>query len=335
MNLQIKKRLSRKEIEALPYLIESYSPFLVTSGAVSNSAYIKYFINKIDDLLRQNKKSRLLIIKNREILGVSLLKFMEWDSNFFRMPIGCIEYILADESKKNIKEANKIAKELLKNSINLARELGMRILYMTIDSRRYSLVNTLNSLGFNFVCSEIKGIIRKKDMRYPCLKEKVDGKYKFRKYKKDDYPQIINIAEEISKDLKSKFSLTPYLPRKEKYSYYLENIRNCCLGLNADDIFVAAKNGVVVGFVCYRYDRIFEKTLRKKIAFSVIGGVSPLERRKGIGSHLFNWSYKQIFKNSEAILWKIHLHNLPMIRFILKRGFVPSLEILYTFCRKL
>ncbi len=335
MSSLIKKELNHEEIKAIPYLLRNYPQLLISPGAISFPDYIKYFVNNIHYLLRQNNKSYLLVVKKRKILGMALLRFMEWDSNFFRTPISCIEYILADDGKKNIKEANKIAKEMLKNSIDLARKLGMRILYITIDSRSHSLVNTLNSLGFDFICSEMKGTIRKKDTRYLYLKDKLDGNYKLRKYKKDDYSQIIKIAEEISKDLKSKFSLTPYLPKKEKSDYYLESIKNCCLGINADDVYVAVKNGIVVGFVCYRYDRIFEETLGKKISFLVIGGILRSEHRKNIGKHLFTWTHKQILGNSELVLWKVYLHNLPMIRFILGRGFVPSFEIVYNFCKKL
>lgn len=334
MSLLIKKKLTQKEMKAVPHLLRNYHQLLISSNVTSFSEYIKYFINSTHYFLNQNKKNCLIIAKEKEILGIALLRFMEWDSNFFKMPIGCIEYILVDESKKK-KEANKIERELLRNGIDLARELGMRILYISIESERQSIINTLNYLKFNFISAEMEGVAKKKDMAFLCKKEKLDSQYKFRKYKKDDYPQIIKIAKEINEDVNSKFGLTPYLPRKKKVNYYLESIKNCCLGLNADDIFVAIKNGLIIGFICYRYDRIFKKTLGRRISFAVIGGISRCERQKNIGSYFFTWAHKQIFKSSKAILGKAYLHNLPMIIFTLRRRLMPSFKFIYTFCKKL
>lgn len=333
LSLLVKNRLSQKEIETFPHLLKNYSEILISSGILSFSEYVKYFINSIDYFLHKNKKSYLLVIENKKnILGIALLRFMEWDSNFFKMPIGCIEYILVDDS---LKGKDGIGRELLREGTNLAKRIGMRILYISTNSERYFLINILNSLRFNFICSEMQGIIRKKDMSYIYAEEKLDTKYKFRKYKKEDFFQVIKIAQEITGGLNSKFSLNPYLPQEEKRNYYLENIKNCCLGLNANNIFVLVKNDTVVGFVCYRDDRTFKETLRNKVSFLVMAGVPKSERRKGLGRYLFNRAHKQIFRDSDLILWKAYLHNLPMIKSIFSRKFIPSFEFIYTFCKKL
>ena len=44
MSLLMKKKLSQREIEATPYLLRSYPQFLLFSGVLSFSEYIKYFI---------------------------------------------------------------------------------------------------------------------------------------------------------------------------------------------------------------------------------------------------------------------------------------------------
>jgi len=331
----IKKKLSQAEIEVIPYLLKNYPQILVSSGAISFTDYINYFINTVYYFLRQNKKSYLFVIKEKKIFGMALLRFLEWDSKFFRIPIGCIEYILMDENQKEEK-INQIGEKVLSKCIRLAKELGIRILYISIDSKRHSLVNTLNTLSFKFICGELEGVSTEKDTPYLYNKEeRLDTEYKFRNYKKDDYSQIIKIAIEITKDINSKFSLTPYLPSIQKNNYYLESIKNCCLGVNADNIFVAVKKGSVLGFVCYRYDRIFEESLGKKMSFLVMGGVLRSEHRNKVGTHLLNWTHKQVLKNSEIILGKVYLHNLPMMRFILGRRFTHSFRILYTFCKKL
>ena len=90
-----------------------------------------------------------------------------------------------------------------------------------------------------------------------------------------------------------------------------------------------------MGFISYKYDRIFEQSLGRRLAFLVIGGISRIEREKNIGTHFFTWAHKQIFKKSEVVFGKTYLHNLPMIRFILKRCFIPAPQFVYTFCKKL
>lgn len=337
MALRLKRRLGQSEIKAIPYLMRDYPQILISPDILSPSDYLKYFINSIHYFLRQNKKSYLLVAKNKKISGMALLRFMEWDTRFFKMPTSCIEYILIDERQKKQApdEIERTQKELLRSSCKLAKKLGIKILYISINSNRHSLINTLNSLGFNFICAEMERVAKKNNIPYIAMAKKPDDRYKFRKYKEEDYLQVIKIAKEISKDVNSKFSLTPYLPQKEKENYYLESIKNCCLGINADEIFVVVKNRIVVGFVCYRYDRIFKETLRKKMSFLVIGGIAKSERRRNIGAHLFTWAHKQIFKNSEVIMGKVYLHNLPMIKFTLRKGLIPSIDFIYTFCKKL
>lgn len=332
MNLLVKKELTQQETEALPFLLKDYPQLLVSSAVVSLGEYAEYFINNIHYLLRQNKKNCLLVVKKNKILGIVLLRIMEWDSNFFKMPIGCIEPILICEEQK---DKDGIENILLAESINAARRMGIKILYAPVISEKCSLVNVLNHAGFNLMCGEMRGMLRKRDMPYLYVEGKLNNKYEFRRYRKNDYPQIIRISKEITEDLESKFSLNHYLPQDKRNNYYSESIKNCCLGLNADDIFVATRNGVTRGFICYRRDKIFEKSLGKRMSFLVIGCIARLERRKNLGMHFFAWAHNQILGKSEIILWKIGLHNLPMINFILKRGFLSNVEILYTFCKKL
>jgi GNAT superfamily N-acetyltransferase len=232
-------------------------------------------------------------------------------------------------------EASKVGKELLKSAVDLAKKLNFKIIYLSLECSELSLVSVLSSLGFNFICAALVRAIRKKDLLHLRIKEKPSGKYEFRRSTQNDYRQIIDIAKEIGKDVRSKFSLTPGLGQELKDKYYVENIKNCCLGLNADEVFVAVKNKAVVGFVCYRHDKVFEEILGKRMSYLVMLGVLQSERRNNLGTYLVDWTHKQVFKNSEILLGRTYLHNLPMIRFILRRGATSSLGFTYTFCKEL
>jgi hypothetical protein len=334
MKLIIKNKLSQNEINGLPYLLNTHPPLLVSSSIISPSGYLKYFVNRTLYFLSVNKKNKLLILKQEGIQGIALLRFKEWDSSFFRTPIGCIEYILVNEKLSGI-EVNKIEKRLLKSCIELGKKLGLKIIYLSIEPENYSLTDALSCAGFNFICAEMVRAIRREDLPNLCAEKKIKGKLELRRYKVEDYSQIMNIAEIISKEVKSKYSLTSYLIQQQRNKYYLESIKNCCLGLNADEIFVAVKNKAVVGFICYRYDKIFEKSLGKKMCFLVMIGISQLERRKSIGTYLVDWAHKQVLKSSGVLLGRTYLHNLGMIRFVLKRGMGDSSGFAYTFCKRL
>jgi len=334
MNILVKKELSTKESEAIPYLLKGHPHLFVSSGVFTFFDYSRYFIDKIAYSLGQNNKNRLLIMKNGGILGMALLKFMEWDSNFFRIPMGSVECILTGGNQEN-KGSEGAYRDLLKNCGMLARSSGIKVLYVSVESTRYSLIRAVNYLGYIFICGQMRRLIRKEDMFYLEPEKKINAEYKFRRYEKNDYPQIIKISKEIDLDVESKFSLTSYLSRSKSTGYYSESIKNCCLGINADEIFVAERKGAVSGFVCYRYDKSSNERLGRKICFSVIGGICRLERKKNIGTNLLNWSYKQVFKNSQAILGNVYLHNSPMMGLTLRRSFAPSADFIYTFCDKL
>jgi hypothetical protein len=333
MKLIIKKRLSKSEINAFSLLLKNNSPFLDHPSIISSSGYLNYFVNRIRISL-SSKKSYLLILRQKETRGMALLRFMEWDSRFFKTPIGCIEYILVDKREEE-RQINEMQKELLNDAIDLAKELDFKILYVSFDSRRYSLVNATNSLKLGFICAELETAYTKRELSYLYVEEKLHDEYKFRRYAKKDYSQIINIAEEISEDVKSKFSLTAYLPQKEKDNYYLESIRNCCLGINADDIFVVVKNNAVAGFICYRHNKALKQSLGKVMSFTVMAGISRDERRKNIGTYLVACGHKQILKSSDMVLGRAYLHNLPMVRLISKMGLGENTKFIYTFCKKL
>ncbi|MDD4939476.1 MAG: hypothetical protein PHE18_03060 [Candidatus Omnitrophica bacterium] len=334
MTLLITKQLNPEEIINAPYLFNKYPPLLVSSGSISPSEYTEYLVNVIQYSLNNDKKSSLLIEKGRMISGIALLKFRSWDSDFFKLPVGSIEYLSVDGRLKG-KEANELARNLVINSVNLAKKTGIKALYISAYSKSWPLIQAVSSLGFNFICGEIEGISTKRDSPFLYRKNSLGKEYEFRKYKKSDYKQIMKISGEINDDVESKFSLTPFLREKEKRVYYLESIRNCCLGINADNVFVVSRKEVPVGFLCYRYDRRFEDALNKKLSFSVMGGISRAERGENIGTHFFNWAHKQVLRTSEVIVGKVYLHNLPMIRFILGRRFTHSFATLYTFCKKL
>lgn len=332
MGISIKKQLTQNEISAISMLLSNDQPLLVSSGILSAAEYERYFTGNINDFLSNDKKNCLLFAKTKRIRGVALLRLMEWDSIFFGMPVGRIDYILVDRKHD---KADTIEMELLRDSINRAKEIGIKILYAPVISSRYTLISSLNSSGFIFICAEMEGVHAKKDFSFLRPERRLEDKYEFRRYKEDDYPQVLPIAAEIAEDLKNKLSLNPYLPQEQKNNYYLESIRNCCLGINADDTFVAARNGIIRGLISYRSDKIFEKLLKTKMSFLVIGGILRSERKKNLGRHFFSWAHRQIFKKTAILHWKAGLHNLPMLKFILKRGFSSSFGVVYTFCKKI
>jgi hypothetical protein len=328
----VKRKLGPEELKSASSLLKGCPIF---PGAHSLPERAKYFSSNMYYHLRKNKKNHFLLVKGgKDILGMASLRSMEWDSKFFKIPMGCIEHILISEEVER-SQAGKIEKLLLNESFVLAKKLGIKVLYISVNSAQASLAVLLASSGCNFLCAEMERISGRGELPYLSSGKRLNRKYIFRKYRKEDYPQVMKIAGEIAQDISSKFSLNPYLPQEEKYGYYLESIKNCCLGLNADEMFVAVKDTAIIGFIAYRYDKIFQASLGKRMAFLVMGGILRSERKKYMGTYFFTWAHKQIFKNSEVILGRAYLHNPSMIRFIMKRWAHPLPRFVYTFCKKL
>jgi hypothetical protein len=259
---------------------------------------------------------------------------MEWDSRFFKMPIGCIEYALVG---KNLHQdmADKILSGLLLKTAELAVRLNIRLLYISPESTQHSLIRAAGSGGFNFICGQMLRAVRRADFSRLSANGKTDGNCEFRRYRKSDYSSLIEIAKEIGQDVESKYSLTPYLDNKLKAGYYLESIKNCCRGLNADEIFVALRKNTVMGFICYKHDRAFQAASGKRMSYLIMAGISRLARGKNFAASLINWAHRQVFKQSSVLLGRTYLHNQPMIRFILKREVAADAGFTFTFCKRL
>jgi hypothetical protein len=325
MIIVIKKSLSRDEIRGISRLSGAAEPFLVASAIISPLEYVQYAAGQVSEgvfVLAEN---------GSKIEGACFLKRRKWDSRFFKIPIGSIESIVSETGAAG---NNATARALVKGCVDLARRKGIKILYASLECRRHQLINALSRAGFDFVCAEAVRAIRACDLPGLYTREKSPAGYEFRKYKAADYPQLLAIAEEIAHDVESKFSLTPHLRRDMQERYYPESIKNCCRGLNADDVFVAVKNRTVAGFACYRRDLPLEQATGRKISFLVMIGVARSERRHRLGTHLVHWSHMQVLTGSELVMGKTYLHNLPMMNFVFRRGAVPASGFMYTFCKK-
>lgn len=300
---------------------------------VSPPAYCNYLANWIKHTLDHNEKSALIVGAADEIEGLALLRFGEWDSAYFKKPIGYIDFLYSNRHTG----VDDISGKFLRHCITEAVNLGFKIIYIYLKPDRFELIKSLGASGFQLICSEIRGIYSQRELAYASISEDFEAQYTVRDYHPEDEEQIINISKELTQDLESRFTLTPWLAEEKTRNYYREAVTSACSGHHRDHLFVLAEDEKVHGFIVYEYDDLFEVACEKRLSFCTMLGMKRAKRKRNLGQQFSSAAQRLLLteKAGDIIMYKTFLHNENLIRLILKRKYMPRIEFLHTFAKHL
>jgi hypothetical protein len=144
----------------------------------------------------------------------------------------------------------------------------------------------------------------------------------------------MRIAYEITDTSANRFQFYPFSPEKCR-KYVIKNIENCCNKSNADVLYVAKKNGQVVGFKAFKIDKEFSRITGERKGIFVFSGILNSEKRKHIASYFFNFADNLVLKDVDFIIGSPLLHNTPMINFINKQQGFRYILSQYCLTRKI
>lgn len=317
---------NKEDIKQLKQLfkVDPFYPYRYYNK-ISPSKYRNYLLHKIIQLnKKENLRDLVFLAKRKErVIGIIASEFSSWDSAYFSIPMAKIDFFKAIGSQKQI---IKIKNMLINSIIQACKQKGIKHLTIRVDLMDNTSLHVLGEAGFKIMALEGVNILdriknKNVDKKSPILK--------IEKLKEEHIPQVIRIAEEIAPTLMSHYHFDTNLPKDKISNYYIENVKNCCSGHNANEVIIAKDNHEIIGFLAYRLIPAFTQIIGLSQAYIVLFAISSSKKGKGYSSVFIHKVSKYLLNKFDFIIGNVYLHNIPAIRLLAKFDPQPFCQYLY------
>jgi len=202
------------------------------AGAVM-VAEIRETLDHVDGLVLTVRASR------QEAVAVA--RVLAWETEFFRVPMGRIEYVLAPTA-----DAWQAA---LREAVRALRARGVRHVSLRLDVADLGSVSIAESEGFRLMDALVTYGARL-DKEAPREFRAVG---RVRPLAPNDIDQVLDVARHAFRAYPSRFHADPHLPDDRCDALYDEWARKVSTGEMADMVVVAeASDGTLLGFLAWR-----------------------------------------------------------------------------------
>ncbi len=184
-----------------------------------------------------------------------VLRALEWDSQFFGVPMGRIDYVFRSEGA----DATLLG-DALTGCHEACRDQNIKHLTARVDVADTIAIGLLEAHGYRLMDALVTYIYHPR--RHAPADDRDMGVP--RPYRPEDADQIVEIAREAYRGFRGRFHLDPHVPDDRCDDFYIEWARQICGGKMGDKVFVSENGeGQVQGFL--------GSTKREPV--STIGGV--------------------------------------------------------------
>jgi hypothetical protein len=204
--------------------------------------------HRILDLTKKEQTWTVIEEERDKLIGLLILRRLDWDSKHFGLNMGKIEYILT-RGDISYKEDLKLKAKLLSKALEIAKANDIQHLTCKIDCSDYASLFVLEEQGFHLMELLLKYVIMRGEYELPSWK----SIYKVREAKSVDLPILMQIARKCFKG--SRFHRDPYLSEGKASELFGEWIKNSLCGNMADGVLVAVNaEDKPVGFFTYNFE---------------------------------------------------------------------------------
>jgi hypothetical protein len=210
-----------------------------------------------------------------QVVGLTTLSPLPWDSSIFSLPMARIGHLIAASVPGSRAQ---IFDRLLEELIDLARTQGIRHLSTRVDCADTEAIQCLERRGFRLMECLITYVFRPKRDILPPIKTL----YHVRPYTPADRQAILAISEQMYAHHQSRFSVDPSLSPAGVGRFYIEWTKNACSGEMADHILVAERQGRPIGFLAYKVNGLVLERTGIRIAGQGLSASLP----EGTGAYI-------------------------------------------------
>lgn len=161
---------------------------------------------------------------------VTLGRPLEWDTRFFGVPMGRIDWILRGPSA-----AVPALTAAVEATLETFRTAGVRHVTARVDVADMDAVAALESAGFRLMDALVTYFTHPRGPAPTPVREVG----RIRPLEPGDVDEVLAITAEAYRGFRGRFHLDPHLPQERSSAFYIEWARQCCLGRMADRVVVA------------------------------------------------------------------------------------------------
>jgi hypothetical protein len=155
---------------------------------------------------------------------------LSWDSEFFGIPMGRVDYVL-----RSAGAGNSVIESALRAALGRFRSAGVRHLALKADVSDHELAFAAEEAGFRLMDAIVTYIAHPR--RPPPRPVRPVGNV--RPFEPADTESLLEITRAAYRGYRGRFQLDPHLPQEKSDAFYLEWARQCCAGVMADRVYVA------------------------------------------------------------------------------------------------
>ena len=309
-----------KEID-LTVLASVYAKYdyLSSFSFFDEDKYKGYLREKLIGLLEGEKSFILKNQKKGKITpSIVAVEYLPWDSDFFSLPMGRIQYLIDPNDDTEIKE------KLLSDAKKKAKSLGIELLTIKVNSFDKTSVHALEKAGFHLMDTHLIYTVDQKEYRKQAKKP---FKNKLRAALLSDKKQVLEITRESFYNYFGRFHADPDIPDDLADALY-----ECWVDVSfsnyADLITVAVDDkDIVIGYGTLNY--CIEKDIKDyfgvTIGSNVLSSVSSRARGKGVYRDIIDFNSNRLFdKKVDFVQNLTQIENRYVQRALISLGFRPS-----------
>ncbi len=166
---------------------------------------------------------------------------LEWDSRFFNVSMGRIEYLLGSDPR--------LMTAALTQALDTLRVRGVQHVTARADVADIAAVGVLESNGFRLMDSLVTYTTR--PHKEPPNPVREVGT--IRPFHADDAPELLRITEDAYQGFRGRYHLDPHVPPDRAEAFYPEWARQCMGSSMADMILVSeGSGGQLLGYLAFR-----------------------------------------------------------------------------------
>jgi len=173
--------------------------------------------------------------------AVAIARALAWESKFFGVPMGRVEYVLAPTPMS--------WRSTLREAVRALAERGVRHISLRLDVADLQSISIAESEGFSLADAQVTYSARL-DREAPREFRAVGH---VRPFEPSDFEQVVEIARHAFRAFPGRFHLDPNLPDDRCDALYEEWARKVSTGEMADTVFVSETTAQrLLGFLAWR-----------------------------------------------------------------------------------
>ena len=218
------------------YAFKSYRNYRV----LARKAQSAVMLAEIEETLAR-EAGIVLRIESGKGQAIAISRTLEWESQFFGMPMGRIEYLLASDRD--------LLPDALESAVEGLRERGVQHVSTRVDVADIAAMALAEAHDFRLMDSLVTYTQRPR--KEPPNDVREVGT--IRDFRTADGPELLQIAAEAYRGFRGRFHLDPHIPDDRCDAFYVEWARQSIAMTMADMILVSeGADGQLLGFLAFR-----------------------------------------------------------------------------------